>query len=306
MLLCHSDHLGGANWITDGGGKPVQHLQYLPFGEPFVNQHIAGYQERYTFTGKERDEETGYGYFGARYMDHELMTMWLSVDPLADKYPSISPYAYCAWNPVKLVDPDGRDIWKIDNLGNIVDHTESNDFDQIHIMDDNGSIRASSCQYELGTLSELSLSGSDATAFSVCGTENANNLFMFLADNYTNDGGHPLEWGHASLAESADASNIIGTNHEEHSVHLISDLTDNSYSISEGSHNHPSGNPRPSGDPGLPGKDIGSAAEHERDHPGIKLYTYTPRTGYTRYNSNGCQDERMMNFWRTATWQGKK
>ena len=62
------------------------------------------------FTGKERDEETGYGYFGARYMDHELTTMWLSVDPMADKYPSISPYAYCAWNPVKLVDPDGREI----------------------------------------------------------------------------------------------------------------------------------------------------------------------------------------------------
>ena len=43
-------------------------------------------------------------------MDHELMTMWLSVDPMANKYPSISPYAYCAWNPVKLVDPDGREI----------------------------------------------------------------------------------------------------------------------------------------------------------------------------------------------------
>ena len=61
------------------------------------------------FTGKERDEETGYSYFGARYMDHELMTMWLSVDPLADKYPSISPYAYCAWNPVKLVDYNGEE-----------------------------------------------------------------------------------------------------------------------------------------------------------------------------------------------------
>lgn len=60
------------------------------------------------FTGKERDEETGYGYFGARYYDADLMTMWLSVDPMADKYPSISPYDYCAWNPVKLVDPDGR------------------------------------------------------------------------------------------------------------------------------------------------------------------------------------------------------
>ena len=62
-------------------------------------------------TGKERDEETGYGYFGARYMDHELMTMWLSVDPMANKYPNISPYAYCAWNPVKLVDSDGNEPW---------------------------------------------------------------------------------------------------------------------------------------------------------------------------------------------------
>ena len=59
---------------------------------------------------EQRDEETGYGYFGARYMDHELMTMWLSVDPMADKYPGISPYAYCAWNPVRLVDPDGREL----------------------------------------------------------------------------------------------------------------------------------------------------------------------------------------------------
>ena len=63
-----------------------------------------------SFTGKERDEETGYGYFGARYIDHELTTMWLSVDPMADKYPSVSPYAYCAWNPVRLVDPDGREL----------------------------------------------------------------------------------------------------------------------------------------------------------------------------------------------------
>ena len=65
------------------------------------------------FTGKEKDPETGYSYFGARYLEHDLMTGWLSVDPMADKYPSISPYAYCAWNPLKLVDPDGRDGVKI-------------------------------------------------------------------------------------------------------------------------------------------------------------------------------------------------
>ncbi len=110
LYFYHSDHLGSASWITDANGEAVQHLQYLPYGEPYINQRTTGYNERFTFTGKERDEETGYGYFGARYMDHELMTMWLSVDPLSDKYPSISPYAYCAWNPIKLVDPDGREV----------------------------------------------------------------------------------------------------------------------------------------------------------------------------------------------------
>lgn len=64
----------------------------------------------FLFTGKERDEETGYGYFGARYMDHELMTSFISVDRYADKYPSISPYAYCAWNPIRLTDPSGDSI----------------------------------------------------------------------------------------------------------------------------------------------------------------------------------------------------
>ena len=65
---------------------------------------------------EERDAETGCSYFGARYYDPDLSAVWLNVDPMADKYPSISPYAYCAWNPVRLVDPDGRDIWiLIDN-----------------------------------------------------------------------------------------------------------------------------------------------------------------------------------------------
>ena len=68
-----------------------------------------------SFTGKERDSETGFSYFGARFYDSDLMTGWLSVDPLADKYPGLSPYAYCAWNPVKLVDPDGRDVEIVKN-----------------------------------------------------------------------------------------------------------------------------------------------------------------------------------------------
>ena len=104
----HSDHLGSASWITNGNGTPVQYLQYMPYGEPFVNERISSYNERFTFTGKERDSETGYSYFGARFYDSDLMTGWLSIDPQSDKFPNISPYAYCNWNPVKLVDQDGE------------------------------------------------------------------------------------------------------------------------------------------------------------------------------------------------------
>ncbi len=71
----------------------------------------------FVFNGKEKDYESGFHYYGARYYWSELLTGWLSVDPMMDKYPSISPYAYCAWNPIKLVDVDGlypRAILKYD------------------------------------------------------------------------------------------------------------------------------------------------------------------------------------------------
>ena len=60
----------------------------------------------YTFSAKEKDAETGYSYFGSRYYTSNL-SIWLSVDPMAAKYPSLSPYVYCANNPIKLVDPNG-------------------------------------------------------------------------------------------------------------------------------------------------------------------------------------------------------
>ena len=74
----------------------------------YQNQLKYNQKSSKSFTGKERDSETGFSYFGARYYDSDILTGWLSVDPMADKYPNISPYAYCAWKQVKLVDPDGE------------------------------------------------------------------------------------------------------------------------------------------------------------------------------------------------------
>ena len=108
--------IGSISWITDASGSANQHLQYLPFGEQFIDQRSTGHDIRYKFTGKERDLETGFDYFGARYYASDL-SVWLSVDPLSDKYPSMSPYMYTAGNPVMLVDPDGKRIWVFTSKG---------------------------------------------------------------------------------------------------------------------------------------------------------------------------------------------
>jgi len=76
---------------------------------PTPNSSLLTPNWTYTFSAKERDSETGLSYFGSRYYSADL-SIWLSVDPMSDKYPSLSPYVYCADNPVKLVDPNGEAV----------------------------------------------------------------------------------------------------------------------------------------------------------------------------------------------------
>ena len=104
------DHLGSSAYLTDEAGAITQTLNYLPYGEDWVDVHNSpNYLSRYKYNGKEKDPESGLHYYGARYYDSDI-SQWLSIDPMADKYPSLSPYNYCADNPVNIIDPDGRDI----------------------------------------------------------------------------------------------------------------------------------------------------------------------------------------------------
>ncbi|MCF8298045.1 MAG: RHS repeat-associated core domain-containing protein [Saprospiraceae bacterium] len=116
LYFYHPDHLGSSSFISDVNGDVNQHLQYLPFGESFIDQQ-TNHNIRFTFSAKEKDTETNYSYFWARYYNSDI-SVWLSVDPLASKYPSMSSFMYCAGNPVMLVDPDGRKIRPSSNYSN--------------------------------------------------------------------------------------------------------------------------------------------------------------------------------------------
>ena len=105
----HPDHLGSSSYITDREGRITQHTEYIAFGEVLFEEHSTSTTMPYLFNGKELDSETGLYYYGARYYDPRV-SLWLNVDPLAEKYPNISPYTYVANNPINAIDPDGRVI----------------------------------------------------------------------------------------------------------------------------------------------------------------------------------------------------
>lgn len=110
MYYYHSDHLGSGTFLSDSHGNPYQFFLNLPFGETMIEQHSysGDYTNRYKFNGKELDEETGFYYYGARYYNSKF-SIWLSVDPLAERHPDENSYIYCGNSPVVFIDPDGRD-----------------------------------------------------------------------------------------------------------------------------------------------------------------------------------------------------
>ncbi len=81
-------------------------MEYLPYGETLVDEHLNSYNTPYKFNGKELDDETGNYYYGARYYNPKT-SIWLSVDPLAETMPSWSSYNYAFSNPVMYTDPTG-------------------------------------------------------------------------------------------------------------------------------------------------------------------------------------------------------
>ena len=103
----HPDHLGSSNYITNFVGEVSQHMEYFAFGETFIEEHKNSNNSPYKFNGKELDDESGLYYYGARYYDPRI-SIWASVDPLAEKGLQFSPYCYTFNNPINLVDPNGK------------------------------------------------------------------------------------------------------------------------------------------------------------------------------------------------------
>jgi len=109
--------LDSSSLITNLDSQVVQHIEYVPFGEVFIEERNNRWNTPYLFNAKELDEKTGLYYYGARYYDSRS-SVWLSTDPMQEKYPNKTPYHYCSNNPVNMVDPNGQtDYWTVEVNG---------------------------------------------------------------------------------------------------------------------------------------------------------------------------------------------
>ena len=117
----NQDHLGNNREVVDIKGRIHQVTNYYPFGAPFADPAAvrSADLQPYKYNGKELDLMHGlntYDY-GARQYD-PILARWDRVDPLAEDNTNVSPYMYCAGNPVNLIDPDGRDWYSsLDSIG---------------------------------------------------------------------------------------------------------------------------------------------------------------------------------------------
>ena len=104
------DHLGSVRVVLDDDGNVLQQLYYHPFGGVWGDAGTNAGLQPWKYSGKEYDHRDGldlYDY-GARLYDPAAVR-WTSPDPLCERHYHISPYAFCNNNPIKYVDPDGRD-----------------------------------------------------------------------------------------------------------------------------------------------------------------------------------------------------
>ena len=110
QFFYHPDHLGSSSFITNLDGEVVQHIEYVPFGEVFIEERNSVWNTPYLFNAKEFDEETGLYYYGARYYEPRL-SLWLSTDPAQEKTLHLTTYNFSQNNPINYIDADG--LWSL-------------------------------------------------------------------------------------------------------------------------------------------------------------------------------------------------
>ena len=204
----HTDWQGSVTMVTNSSGQIEQHTGYYPYGEPWAEPD----GQPYLFSGKERMRDNAlneYDFSARRYIP--ALALWTTPDPVV--HDQFNPYSYCAGNPIRFVDPSGKDHWKLNEDGTFsLLKTTDDDFDKIigrndasinvekdftePIFQGRGQIKKEKDENALNSEPELF----NASVYSAI--SNSKKIFEFLAEN------SDVEW---SIATTVSGVSYIGT-----------------------------------------------------------------------------------------------
>jgi RHS repeat-associated protein len=188
----YNNYLGSACVELDGAAGIISYEEYYPYGTSAYTTMRSGIEapnKRYRYTGKERDEESGLYYHGARYYV-PWMGRWIQADPTGIKNGS-NIFAYVSNNPINLVDLNGKAELSPDRIVSDVT-SAAGDRKFFHVIDWRGWAREGE---------ELSMVGMQMADIQVEGLRptSAGSLGQFGSGVYT----YPTEAPAASLANGA-------------------------------------------------------------------------------------------------------
>ena len=296
----HPDHLGSSSYITNLDGEVSQHIEYVPFGEVFLEERNNTWNTPYLFNAKEFDEETGLYYYGARYYEPKL-SLWMSVDPSAEEKPWLTIYCYTRNNPIILVDPDGRDEWEINSKGDIVKQIKTDKHDAFFFVSKAGKrVKGKSLSFEYGTIEKASGQKTDGgtryDVYQVRGDKHAKQLFESFAKNTS------AEWSIMQTGtEGAKGLNYLTTSHNEKSesgmVDLFNKQLKNGYTLRAFYHSHPSNVLIPSNIGGKYGDILIAKKMTEISNQSITFGIYGPKSGkYVTFGPNSKTEDYPVNL----------
>ena len=230
-----TDHLGSTRMVVSSDNTARETISYYPFGSEMTMQDpvlmTGDFQHPYRFTGKELDRLNGLNMydFGARWFDVAGVPMWTSVDPLAEKNPSITPYHFCHDNPVNRVDPDGKDDYKLNGDGYLQfwRKSKTKTTDTIYALDEKSKITINKT-----ITKQLKAKRKDYDGNYAVGGAELQSLFKFCSDNSN------VEWRLNGYKDKGKTTYLIATSHSDESV-AYTDGKNSGLDLFVSIHSHP-------------------------------------------------------------------
>ena len=223
----------------------IQRTQYYPSGLPWAERLSDSFTAHpWKYNGKEFVEMHGLDEYDskARWY-YPAICRTTTMDPLAEKYYSTSPYTWCLNNPISNVDLDGMDVWELNANGEVIHHRQNSQVDSLYVTDSYGETFG--MEFAYGTIQKMSTKPDLAIEkegnrfpisldlWNISTEEHAKTIFEFFA--YNTD----VEWSWINATKSGPPQYFLTTIHQKDKEGGQDYLFKQGFTIHQHTHSHP-------------------------------------------------------------------